>query len=132
MRAESHCTVLLLYPYAAEEARLCMVSQLLAGTLLKGIPVLCKQTELVSWETKVIDAASFPLMHTMGLGNSRCCVGVEASFLTCSACVCRITLLRLKPYMFEPDEEGETGMRVKQPLASFLGKFRQARMLSQL
>ncbi|EIE26308.1 glycoside hydrolase, partial [Coccomyxa subellipsoidea C-169] len=34
----------------------------------------------------------------------------------------RITLLRLKPYMFEPDEEGETGMRVKQPLASFLGK----------
>ncbi len=46
--------------------------------------------------------------------------------------MCRITLLRLKPYMFEPDEEGETGMRVKQPLASFLGKFRQARMLSQL
>ena len=34
--------------------------------------------------------------------------------------------------MFEPDEEGETGMRVKQPLASFLGKFRQARMVSQL
>ncbi|CAL8466579.1 g6115 [Coccomyxa elongata] len=37
----------------------------------------------------------------------------------------RITLLRLKPYMFEPDEQEDTGMRVKQPLASFLAKFKQ-------
>ena len=85
MRAESHCTVLLLYPYAAEEAWLCMVSQLLAGTLLKGIRVLCKPTKLVSWDTGVIDAAAFPLLHTMGLGSISCCVGVEASFLTCFA-----------------------------------------------
>lgn len=31
--------------------------------------------------------------------------------------------------MFEPDEEGETGMRVKQPLASFLAKFKQVHSL---
>lgn len=36
---------------------------------------------------------------------------------------CRITLLRLKPYMFEPDASDE--LRVKEPLASFLGKFRK-------
>lgn len=36
---------------------------------------------------------------------------------------CRITLLRLKPYMFEPDISHE--LRVKEPLASFLGKFRK-------
>lgn len=41
----------------------------------------------------------------------------------------RITLLRLKPYMFEPDEDEKTGMRVKQPLASFLAKFKQVRPL---
>ncbi len=40
-------------------------------------------------------------------------------------CHCRITLLRLKPYMFEPDDDEETGLRVKQPLASFLGKFKR-------
>ncbi len=38
----------------------------------------------------------------------------------------RITLLRLKPYMFEPHEE--EGLRVKQPLASFLGKFKRAQV----
>ena len=31
--------------------------------------------------------------------------------------------------MFEPDEEGDTGMRVKQPLASFLAKFKQVHSL---
>lgn len=31
--------------------------------------------------------------------------------------------------MFEPDEQEETGMRVKQPLASFLAKFKQVRQL---
>ncbi len=36
---------------------------------------------------------------------------------------CRITLLRLKPYMFEPDASDE--LRVKEPLASFLGKFKK-------
>ena len=36
---------------------------------------------------------------------------------------CRITLLRLKPYMFEPDASHE--LRVKEPLASFLSKFKK-------
>ena len=52
------------------------------------------------------------------------------SYLTHCVCHCRITLLRLKPYMFEPDEQEETGMRVKQPLASFLAKFKQVRQIS--
>ena len=38
----------------------------------------------------------------------------------------RITLLRLKPYMFEPNDDDQGGLRVKQPLASFLGKFKSA------
>ena len=37
--------------------------------------------------------------------------------------LCRITLLRLKPYMFEPDASDE--LRVKEPLDSFLGKFKK-------
>ena len=37
---------------------------------------------------------------------------------------CRITLLRLKPYMFEPSDDDS--LRVKQPLASFLSKFKRS------
>ena len=37
---------------------------------------------------------------------------------------CRITLLRLKPYMFEPADDDS--LRVKQPLASFLAKFKRS------
>ena len=37
---------------------------------------------------------------------------------------CRITLLRLKPYMFEPSDDDS--LRVKQPLASFLAKFKRS------
>lgn len=36
----------------------------------------------------------------------------------------RITLLRLKPAMFEPDS-AEDGLRVRQPLAGFLRKFKR-------
>ncbi|KAK9841794.1 hypothetical protein WJX81_003713 [Elliptochloris bilobata] len=37
----------------------------------------------------------------------------------------RITLLRLRASMFTPDDNARTGLRVKQPLAGFLNRFRQ-------
>lgn len=42
-------------------------------------------------------------------------------------CARRITLLRLRASMFMPDENARTGLRVKQPLAGFLGTFKQER-----
>ena len=44
----------------------------------------------------------------------------------------RITLLRLKPYMFEPNDDDQGGLRVKQPLASFLAKFKGVRVRSKI
>lgn len=41
------------------------------------------------------------------------------------SCARRITLLRLRASMFMPDENARTGLRVNQPLAGFLGAFRQ-------
>ena len=37
----------------------------------------------------------------------------------------RITLLRLKPQMFQPDEASAEGLRVKQPLEAFLNAFKK-------
>ena len=37
----------------------------------------------------------------------------------------RITLLRLRASMFTPDDNERTRLRVKQPLAGFLTRFRQ-------
>jgi len=57
-------------------------------------------------------------------------LGLPLTFWMLMGDGCRITLLRLKPYMFEPDEDEKTGIRVKQPLASFLAKFKQVHLLA--